>query len=273
MTVGEWISQAKIDLGQSGIESPALEAQVLAAYILGVERTWLFTHEDRPFPELAGIPLLARRVHGEPLAYILGYREFYGRRFAVTPDVLIPRQDTETIIEAALTRSATNVLDIGTGSGCIAITLKLERPDWCVTGIDISDSALKVAERNGEDLGAKADWRRGDLFEGVGSQPFDLIVSNPPYIDPNDPDVAAEVRNFEPRLALFAGQDGLDIYRRLAEMAIFYLEPHGELLLEVGLLQAELVTDLFLERGWRNTETKKDLGGIDRVLGFASSNG
>jgi len=273
MTVGEWVIQAKSDLGKAGIESPAIEAQVLAAYILGVDRTWLFTHEDRPFPELAGIPLLARRVHGEPLAYILGYREFYGRRFAVTSDVLIPRQDTETLVEAALARSATNVLDVGTGSGCIAITLKLERPNWCITGIDISDSALKVAERNGEELGAKVDWRRGDLFEGVGSQAFDLIISNPPYIDPTDPDVAAEVRSFEPRLALFAGQDGLDIYRRMAEMAIFYLEPHGELLLEVGHQQAESVTSLFNRRGWKTTETWKDLSGIDRVLGFAYPNG
>ena len=273
MTVGKWISLAKTNLGQAGIESPALEAQVLAAYILGVDRTWLFTHEDRPFPELAGVPLLARRTSGEPLAYILGYREFYGRRFAVTPDVLIPRQDTETLVEAALAKSARTVLDVGTGSGCIAITLKLERPACQVTAVDVSPSALKVARRNGEALDANVDWLESDLFSAICDQRFDLIVSNPPYIDPKDPDVAREVRNFEPKLALFAGQDGLDIYRRIAEMAKFHLRPQGQLLLEVGHEQSVSVTRLFSEQGWRLTETRKDLSGVERVLGFAYPNG
>jgi release factor glutamine methyltransferase len=268
MTVGEWITAARQALSSGHITSASMEAQILAAHTLGVDRPWLLAHGDQEFPDLAGANVLSRRLAGEPLAYILGYREFYGRVFAVNPDVLIPRQDTEILVEVALTQTAQTILDIGTGSGCIAVTLQLECPHWAVTATDISLRALNVAERNAESLGATIDFVTGDLLTPLVGRCFDLIVSNPPYIDPGDPDVADEVRRFEPASALFAEEDGLAIYRRLAETAQSYLTSNGIVLLEVGHRQSESVRDLFQSNGWRHLDTWLDFAGIPRVVGF-----
>lgn len=266
MQLSDWIQQATARLTTAQIASPKLEAQVLAAHVLLVDRTFILTHPEHEFNELAGEALLQRRQAHEPLAYILGYREFFGRRFRVNPDVLIPRPDTETLIEEALKlpNQPVTVLDIGTGSGCIAVTLKLEKPSWTVTATDVSADALQVARENAETLGAECTFRISDLFEHIEDQQFDLIVSNPPYIV-NDYPLEAEVADHEPTLALFGGADGLDIYRRLAEQARDHLAPEGQLILEIGFDQGTTVPDLFERAGW-STEVLKDLSGNDRVV-------
>lgn len=268
MTVQEWIQLAQLRLVAVGVASPRLEAQVLAGHVLLVDRTWLVAHPEHEFPDLAGEVLLQRRESGEPLAYLTGAREFYGRKFRVTPAVLIPRQDTETLVEAALEATLPNtvrVLDIGTGSGCIAISLAIERPTWRVTGLDISPGALEVATTNAADLQAEIEWIESDLFERVQDRRFDLIVSNPPYIG-RDELLSKEVRDFEPTLALFAEESGLSIYRKLAEQAHHHLTEGGLLMMEVGYQQASLVADLFHQNGWEVKEIVRDLCQIDRVV-------
>src|ERR1044072_4019884 len=174
---------ARERLEAAGIESPALEAQLLAGHVLLVDRTYVLTHPEEEFPELAGETLLQRREGQEPLAYILGEREFFGRRFRVGPGVLIPRQETETLVEAAMEQSdVQSVLDVGTGSGCIAITLKLERPEWEVTAVDISERALDIASDNAKLLGADVRYLLSDGFASLLGESFDLIVTNPPYV-------------------------------------------------------------------------------------------
>lgn len=264
MTVGEWIADATVRL--AGFESARLEAQILAAHALGVDRTWVLVHPDHDFPDLAGEHLLQRRLTGEPLPYILGSKEFYGRRFAVGPGVLIPRPETEHLVEVALTLPGTKkVLDIGTGSGCIGLTLKLERPAWEVTLVDISDKALRYAEQNVRDLGASVDLRLGDFGEVV-KQGFDLVVSNPPYVAETD-ELGPGVREFEPATALFAEESGLAIYRRLAEE----IPKPADVIVEIGRGQESAVRELFEASGWHWKGTTNDLAGIPRVLHFAAS--
>ncbi|MBX3119988.1 MAG: peptide chain release factor N(5)-glutamine methyltransferase [Fimbriimonadaceae bacterium] len=274
MTLGEWIPQAGAALRQNGVESPTLEAQVLAAHTLGRDRSWVLAHPEAELPELAANALLERRLGHEPLAYILGYREFYGRRFAVNPSVLIPRQDTETLIEAALMHPALTsdnplrVLDIGTGSGCIAITLKLERPLWSIAATDISPKALQSAELNAESLGAVVRLLQGDLFEPVQGETFDLIVSNPPYIGIHE-ELAPEVREHEPASALFGGESGDEFYRRLAREVGPHLAEGGWVFVEVGYQQAEAVRGLLEAQGMRFGQAYADIQGHQRILSFS----
>lgn len=271
MTVGEWLGLARHRLEEAGIESPALEAQVLAGHVLLADRSFVLSHLDLEFPEFAGEALLQRREGQEPLAYILGWREFYGRRFRVNPSVLIPRQETETLIDAALawidSRDApSRVLDLGTGSGCIGITLKLERPNSTVFCSDICPQALDVARENAAVLGAEVELVLSDLFDGF--QPadrFDLILSNPPYVGLHEA-LPAEVREFEPSAALYGGHSGLDIYEKLAESAAEFLVEDGTMMMEVGHTQAVAVALLFEGTGWGVVETIKDLTGTDRVV-------
>jgi len=253
-------------------DSSRLEAQLLAGHVLRVDRSWLLAHPEHEFNELAGETLLQRREGHEPLAYILGAREFYGRSFRVTPAVLIPRQDTETLIETALGVCGSPelaVLDIGAGSGAIAITLKLERPGWIVTAVDISEDALEIAKDNADTLGADVRFLLSDGFEALGGERFDLIVSNPPYIGVTE-ELTTEVRDFEPGLAIFSGETGMEFYERLAREASNYLRADGQLMLEVGYRQAGKVKDLFEANGWRHLQTVKDLSGIERVVVFIS---
>lgn len=268
MTVSEWSRFAAAQLAAIS-DSARLEAELLLARSLGVERSWLFAHPRDAAPEAADA-LLARRLRREPLGYILGYREFYGRRFTVAPGVLIPRQDTEILVEAALdvpVPVAARVLDIGTGSGILAITLQRERPSWQITAVDISSAALEVARRNAEDLEADIELVQSDLFQALPPTRFDLIVSNPPYIGRDEP-LEPEVKDHEPPEALFADEDGLAIYRRIAEDALEWLQPNGWLMLEMGHRQAGIVRALFEKEGWKHRGTRPDLSGIPRVVIF-----
>ena len=261
MTLGEWIPAATERLTQAGITSSRLEAQLLAAHVLLVDRTYVLTHPEVELNELAAEGLLQRRESQEPLAYILGHREFFGRRFRVTPSVLIPRQETELLIETALELMVPvkRVLDIGTGSGCIATTLKLERPDWDVWAVDISGAALQVARENAETLGAEITFRHSDLFSGLVGERFDLIVSNPPYIGVEE-ELPDEVRNHEPPTALFADNEGLEIYQQLVATYSDYLNEGGTIILEIGQTQGPAVANLF------NGQILQDLSGNDRAV-------
>ena len=266
MTVGEWVRQATDQLKEAGIASPQLEAQLLAAHALDRDRTWVLAHaHDEAFNEEQLSSCLLHRLSRFPLAYITGWREFYGREFSVDTSVLIPRQETEILVQAALEvlPQGAHVLDLGTGSGCVAITLKLERPDLDIVACDISDEALAIAERNAERLHADIDFVWSDGLGTFEDERFDAIITNPPYVEA-DADLEPEVSEWEPARALFAGPDGLDFYRRLAEEAPQQLTENGWFLTELGDGQAGAVQPMFegnLKRLWQ------DLSGTSRVLG------
>ena len=251
-----------------------LEARVLAAFAWDVAPAWLIAHDTDPLTEAQTAQfttLLARRLSGEPVAHLTGTREFYGRSFEVSPDVLIPRPDTELLVELALARippeQAMDVLDLGTGSGCIAITLALERPLAHVTAVERSTKALAIARRNAGNLNARVAFLASDWFAGLSGRRFDLIVGNPPYIAAADPHLTRGDVRFEPLSALAAGNDGLDDLRRLARTACAHLKPDGTLLLEHGYDQAGAVRSLLRESGIAHPESWADLAGIPRVSG------
>ncbi|NKI35328.1 peptide chain release factor N(5)-glutamine methyltransferase [Wenzhouxiangella sp. XN79A] len=252
---------------------PPAEQRQLAGRILGRTTAWVFAHEDHRLAaaEAARLTaLLRRRAAGEPMAYLLGRREFYGRDFEVTPDVLIPRPETEHLVEAALasTQSAkARVVDVGTGSGCIALTLAAERPDWTVIGSDLSAAALAVAERNRLQLGIDSvRWHRGDLLTGLDG-PFDTIVSNPPYVAAGDPHLDRGDLRFEPQTALTDGADGLALIRRLISESRPALAPGGWLWIEHGHDQAAAVREAFEQQGYEALSSHRDLAGIERITG------
>ncbi|RYG48074.1 peptide chain release factor N(5)-glutamine methyltransferase [bacterium] len=269
MSLRDWLLQAESRLAEAGIETPRVEARLLAAHGLGKTKAWILTHGEDPVEGSALEPWLLRRERREPLAHLTGTREFYGRPFRVTADTLVPRPDTETLVELSLELAPMHgrVLDVGTGTGCIGITLALERPDLRVTLIDVSERALRVARENAEALGAEVELEQSDLYGNLDSEPFDLIVSNPPYIRAAEP-LMPEVARFEPALALFAGGDGLDFYRRLALETPSRLTGGGQLAIEIGYDQAETVPGLFAESGWRQIAQRPDLAGIVRALAF-----
>jgi len=257
-----------------GIENGRLDAELLLAEILKLNRIGLYLNFDRPVDrdELAVFrALIERRARREPIAYILGRCEFWSLTFKVTPDVLIPRGDTETLVEAALKvlPQGGSLLDVGVGSGAIALAIAHERPDAQVEGIDLSPAALAIAAGNAQRLGLadKVALRSGDLFALDGNCQYDVIVSNPPYIAiGEEATLMPEVRDFEPALALFAGDDGLDCYRALIPTAKTALKDSGILLVEVGAGQAAAVAELFASSGYAEIFTNRDLAGIDRVV-------
>ncbi|MCA2967951.1 MAG: peptide chain release factor N(5)-glutamine methyltransferase [Acidobacteriaceae bacterium] len=267
LTVGEASRQAIRFLSEHGIESPRLTAEVLLSRALGQDRVYLYAHPEAPLPELAWIHFgrwLHERTQGKPLQYITREQEFYGRRFTVGPGVLIPRPETELIVELALRNEPTTVLDIGTGSGILAITLALEweRP---TVATDISAEALRIARANAEALGAPVQFVQADLAAAFAGHSFDAIVTNPPYVPAGDgPGLQREVRDWEPPTALFSGPDGLDHYRRLEPLCRRLLRPGGWLLGEFGYGQAAAIAELF--QGWRAVELHADLAGTPRVL-------
>lgn len=269
MRLDEWLRHATTRLDISGVDSPRLEAQVLAAHVLRVDRSWLLAHPDHDFPEVAGEGLLQRREAKEPLAYLTGYREFRGREFGVDASVLIPRHETEELVEAALAfdLQQARVLDLGTGSGILAVTLKLERPEWELTAVDISPEALATASANARFHAANVRFVHSDGFEALLGESYDLIVSNPPYIG-DDEELPSEVRDHEPAGALFSGPTGLEFYARLAREAATHLEDGGLILLEVGHTQSSEVRALFEGAGWKHETTRRDLSGVERVVGF-----
>lgn len=277
MTLQALLAQARRRLADTlGLpaDEARSEAQILMRRALGdVSRAWLISHGDQPLTAGAQTQfdsLLRRRLQGEPVAYILGRREFYGLELAVTPDVLIPRPDTETLVEAALPHippyGPCRILDLGTGSGAIAIAIAKHRPEAAVTASDRSGAALAVARENARCLGtANLRLLHSDWFSALAGESFDIIVSNPPYIAAADPHLEQGDLRYEPHSALASGPDGLDDIRRIAASAPAYLAPDGWLLLEHGFDQAESVAGLLADAGFTEIGHATDLAGIRRV--------
>lgn len=249
-----------------------LENRILMTHALGVSRIELITQSDRRLtPEEAQrlSMLLQRRLDGEPIAYITGEREFYGLPFHVTPDVLIPRPETELLVELALDRVAAgaSVLDLGTGSGAIAVAVAHARPDARVTAIDASSAALGVAKRNAQRNGVRIRFLESDWYASLGDEGFDLIASNPPYIRSDDAHLGQGDLRFEPRGALTDNADGLSALRAIVSGATGHLAPGGWLLMEHGYDQAADVRKLLQAQGFVDVQSWQDLAGIERVSG------
>lgn len=249
------------------------EAQLLLQNVLNVNRAWLLAHESDALQDKIKADfesLLARRLLGEPIAYILGQREFFGLNLIVTPDTLIPRPDTETLVETALDKIPTDtpftVLDLGTGTGAVALAIAEHRPEAQVTAIDASSGALDIAKRNANQLDlTQIDFRLSNWFSALEGERFNLIVSNPPYIEQHDIHLTQGDLRFEPMSALASGTDGLDDIRQIVDNCLLHLHPQGWLMLEHGYNQAHLVTDLMAQSGLIDITTIKDLGANDRV--------
>jgi release factor glutamine methyltransferase len=247
------------------------EARLLMRHVLGRDAAWLAAHDsDALAPEQAQVygDFVSRRAQGEPIAYLTGEREFYGRAFNVTPDVLIPRPETELLVELGIAKlrgiDTPRILELGTGSGCIAISLACELPHATVTAIDISESALVVARTNAAKHGTVIEFRHGDWLSDVGER-YDLIVSNPPYVATGDPHLSSGDLRHEPIDALASGTDGLDALRRIVFEAPHCLRPGGWILLEHGYDQSESVQDLLEAAGIMSIAAHDDLAGIARV--------
>jgi release factor glutamine methyltransferase len=277
-TIGKILEWATSDFRARGIASPRLDAEVLLAFAIGDSRVKLIVDRERPLVpnELAKFrELVKKRRTSEPVAYLVGSREFYGRRFRVDARVLVPRPDTETLVDVALARTthvsmSLRAIDLCTGSGCVAVTLARERPTAHVHATDTSDDALAVARDNALRLGAyNASFARADLFDGLGPawSKVDLVVSNPPYIATGEiAELPADVRDHEPRAALDGGKGGLDLLRRIVEGGPLHLATNGTLAVEVGAGQALEVEQLFLVQGFDDVRRAKDYGGIERVV-------
>jgi release factor glutamine methyltransferase len=264
------------DFAARGIDTARLDAELVVAHALGIDRVKLYMDLDRPLvpAELAKIrELVTRRRKREPVAYILGRRELWGRTFEVSPAVLVPRPETETLIERALAilpaDAAGPVLDLGTGSGCIAITLAAERAALEVDAADLSGEALAIATRNAERLGVagRVKMLEGDLFAAIPARrEYALAVANPPYVAERDRGTLAPDVLHEPALALFGGEDGLAVVRRIAGGIGGWLAPEGRLLVEIGAGQAAAVRAIVEAAGLEWVEAHRDLAGHERVV-------
>ncbi len=280
MTLGDRVARAREAIAAAGIppQDAALDAEVLARKVLACDRAGFVVRlrDDEPgdFAD-AYRALVDRRCRREPVAYILGEREFWGLPFEVTPDVLIPRPETELIVEEALELFPAGhppavIVDAGTGSGCLAVVLALEFEGAQVIATDISEAALAVARRNADKNGAgdRIDFRAGDLLEPV-TETADLIVSNPPYVASGDaPGLVPEVREHEPHVALFGGTDGLSIFARLFPSAATRMRRGGRLIVEVGYDQDDRVAAIASRHGWTLSHVRQDLQAITRTLIF-----
>lgn len=268
MTLKAALDEATASIGR-------VDAQVLVAHLLGVNSAYLVANPMRVLTESedARVDLfVAQRAMGQPVAYLVGKREFYSRDFFVGPEVLIPRPETETLVDAALqlSRRPISILDLGTGSGVIAVTLACELPDARVVATDSSEAALATAAANAKTHGCESriEFARGEWYDGLAARRFDLIVSNPPYIAARDPHLAAGDLRFEPAQALTDGSaDGLDSIRAIINGAPAHLNPGGRLLLEHGYDQAGAVASLLAAAGLGDPASIPDLAGIPRVAG------
>lgn len=265
MTVRTALLQGQRLLEKARVGEPRLTAEVLLMRATGHDRVWLYAHGGDELIEIWWIHYgryLHQRIKGKPTQYITGRQEFYGREFRVTPDVLIPRPETEHLVEAAMAHAAGMVLDIGTGSGAIAVTLALETKAP-VVATDVSLAALQLAQQNARALGASVAFIACDLGAAFADGSFDLVVSNPPYIAARDrASLQPEVRDYEPVLALFGGEDGLAVYQRLIPEGARLLRPGGWLMMELGYAVA--VREMCA--AWTEVEIVNDLAGIPRVL-------
>ena len=270
-TAAEAMVAATARLRAAGVPDPARDARILLAHAAQVDatRVTLIAPEDIA-PDIADRydHLIALRAVRVPVSHLIGEREFYGRRFKVNADVLDPRPETETLVEAALSDEFDRVLDLGIGSGCVLVTLLAERPDARGVGVDLSEEACLQASANAvlHQVAARAEIVQGDWFEPVEGR-FDLIVSNPPYLSAFEMDeVSPELRDHEPRLALTDEGDGLSAYRVIADLAGSYLTAQGRVFCEIGWEQGDDVRSIFQDRGWGSIEVLPDLDGRDRVI-------
>jgi len=270
LTIAQALTQGARLLDDARISVPRLTAEVLLAHAIGCERTWLYAHSNEELREVWWVHYgryLHQRLNGAPTQYVTGRQEFYGRDFRVTPDVLIPRPETEHVIEAALelAHNAQNILDIGAGSGAIAVTLALELAAARVTAADISSAAVRIAAANTFRLCARVNFVVADLAACFPERSFDLVVSNPPYVPSTDrANLQREVRDHEPAVALYGGEDGLEVYRRLIPEAQRVLAPRGRLILEIGYATNEAVGAMLAS--WTEVEMRTDLAGLPRVM-------
>lgn len=267
MTLGEALTAARQKIDR-------LDARLLLQHATGCTHADLLARPEMPVIAPAAVQFMEwveRRAAGEPLAYLVGEAEFRGRVFQVSPAVLIPRPETEVLIDLALEKlrglTAPKVLDLGTGSGIVAISLALECPAARVAAVDVSKEALSVARNNAGRLGAAVDFREGDWFAPLAGEEFDLIVANPPYVAAGDPHLALNGLPFEPQLALTDGADGLSCIRQIVAGAPAYLKVGGWLLFEHGYDQGEVSRNLLTDGAFKRPFTHRDLSGIDRVSG------
>lgn len=275
-TIAIVVKWATDDFRTRGIENPRLDAEVLLAYALGMTRTQLIVDAARPLSpdELARFRDLVKRRRGyEPVAYLKGEREFYGRAFRVDARVLVPRPDTETLVEVALSRTAhlsmsMRALDLCTGSGCVAITLARERPTGFVVATDLSEDAVAVARDNAQRLGAyNISIRVGHLFEPAQGMRFEIVAANPPYVPSAEiASLSPDIREHEPRLALDGGDTGTSVTAEIVRNAREFLVPGGALAVEVGAGQAREVEALFVRAGFADVRRALDYGKIERVV-------
>ncbi len=269
-TIAEAVKNAELTLGAHS-ESPRLDAELLLATQLGLPRSALIARGNEPvalIDENAYAVLIAKRAGGMPIAYLTGSREFWSLLLRVSPAVLVPRPETEVLVERALgllPRDAhREVLDLGTGSGAIALSLAHERPHWAITGVDISPAALQVAMQNAKDLKlSRVRWRLGSWFDPVPAERFHLIIANPPYLAANDPALTA--LRAEPAAALVAGPSGLEALDAIIAQARSFLHAPGWLALEHGISQAAEVAQLLQQRGFASIRTYSDFSGRPRV--------
>ena len=275
MIISEWLKHARNRLAQTNCPDPDIDARWIAEDVLCLTRQELVFEGDRAIPrhQLYRLEaMLDRRAAGEPVQYILGSADFMGLRFRVDGAVLIPRQDTETLVEATLIELRQRpgrpaLLDLCAGSGCVGLSLASLAPNARITLADVSHEALEIARANQKNLGVKVELRQGDLFNAVGRERFDIIASNPPYIPTGELSGLQRELRFEPRIALDGGADGLDFYRRIAEGAVDHLNPGGAIFLEVGINEAQPVLELVKARlPCAQAGTVKDLNGVERVV-------
>lgn len=258
-------------LQQAGIEEALLDARLLLEAVCGTDHNTLLAHGDRSVTEQQRecyVNYIEQRSRHVPLQHITGYQEFMGLRFQVSPAVLIPRQDTETLVEEVMRflHDGMRILDLCTGSGCILLSLLRYSNDCVGVGSDLSENALMVAKENASLLGLEAEFVCSDLFEKIEGK-YEIIVSNPPYIRSGDiPSLMEEVRDHDPMMALDGGDDGLSFYRRIIAQAGSYLHFGGMLFLEIGADQAQEVAEYMSEAGYRDVTVCKDLAGLDRVV-------
>ena len=281
-TLGDYLTWAANLLRERIIETPQLDAELLLAHVLKIDRPYLISHADdvlEPQAKIDFFQLIERRLRYEPIAYILGRREFYGRTFILNQDVLIPRPESELLVDFTLKilqegkNEPVHILDLGTGSGILGITLAAEHRAAKIVATDISSEALQVAKQNAQNIGVsdRIVFSAGDLFnalDGLEPKRFDFIVTNPPYLNPSEKNaIQADIRDFEPDVALFSPKEGLAIIEKIAQQAEDYLKPGGILFSEIGFEHEQSVFDLFSKNGnWINIEILRDLSDYPRVI-------